>query len=213
MKRNFFIIAIATLSLCVMVSCGKKGSKDKDEKDDTEMVEDESDDEEPSEDDLDYADGVNSAPEEDWTEEAVADAIRKAYKEANLIYAPREDDLEPNIDVYAMYCSDGFNEILNKVRAIDAQQDNFDNCFLSGQDLTWNYWGEGSVKPENIQVTLLTGDMAEASFQLTHGQEWMQTKVSLYYENGHWRINDWLQVGDDESSKLQRMVDYINKYE
>ena len=53
------------------------------------------------------------------------------------------------------------------------------------------------------------GDMAEATFELTHGEEWMQTKVGLYYENGEWRINDWLQVGDDDESKVERMALYI----
>ena len=140
----------------------------------------------------------------------MADVIRKAYEEANHV-VPRLNDLVPYADVYAKYCTEGFNEILNKAHSISDIQSNTDNIFFYQPDKTWNYWGEGSVKPENIKVTLLTGDMAEATFQLTHGQEWIQTKVSLYYENSHWRINDWLQVGDDESSKMQRMVDYIEK--
>ena len=211
MRKKWFVIAIAALSVCVMAACGKKGSsKDKEEKDDTEMVEDE-DDEELEEADLELADGVTAAPKEDWTEEAVADVIKKAYEDVNIIYGPREDDLEPNLDLYAMYCSQDFNGFVNRVRSIDAQKNDINDCYFSEEDLTWNYWGEGSVKPENIHVTLLTGDMAEATFQLTHGEEWLQTKVSLYYENGQWRINDWLQVGDDESSKVQRMADYIER--
>ena len=208
MKRKLFLFAIAALSVCVMAACGKKGSsKDNDEKDDTELVEDE--DEEQTEADEQLADGVTAAPDEDWTEEAVANMLRKAYKDVNVIYGPREDDLEPNLDLYAMYCTEGFNELLNKIRTIDAENDYPGGCYSCGIDYAWNYWGEGKVEPKNIQVQLLTGDMAEATFELTHGEEWMQTKVGLYYENGEWRINDWLQVGDDDESKVERMALYI----
>ena len=212
MKRKLFLFAIAALSVCVMASCSKKSSKDNKEKDDTELVENEDeDDEELEEADEEVADGVDVAPEEEWTEEAVANVIRQAYEDVNVIYGPREDDLEPNIDLYAMYCSEDFNKLVNKIRSIDAQKDDNDDMFFSYPDLTWNYWGEGSVEPKNIKVELLTGNMAEATFELTHGQEWLQTKLSFFYENGGWRIEDWLQVGDDETSLVHRMTGYIEQ--
>ena len=209
MKRKLFLFAIAALSVCVMASCGKKSSKDKNEKDDTELVEDEDDEE--LEADEEVADGVDVAPEEDWTEEAVADVIRKAYADASLLYAPSEDGLEANIDVFGMYCTEDFNELLRKVRVIDAQQDDPGDCFFQDESLTWNYWGVGSVEPKNIEVQLTTGNMAQATFQLTHGEEWLQTEVSLFYENGQWRIDDWVQVGDNAVSLAERMYEYVEQ--
>lgn len=205
MKKKWFLFAIAALTVCVMASCGNKGSKDKSESNDTEQVE--NDDDPLTEEEV--TDGVTTAPEEDWTEEAVANMLRMAYDDVNVIYGPRVDDMEPNLDLYAMYCTRDFNEMVNEIRAIDAQKDDIADCFFAEEDLIWNYWGEGVVEPKNIQVTLLTGNMAEATFQLTHGQEWLQTKVALCYENGQWRIADWLQVGDDESSKRERMEVYL----
>lgn len=207
-----FLYAIVALSVCVMASCGKKSSKDKDEKDDTELVEnEEEDDEELSEADEEVADGVDVAPDEDWTEESVVKVIRQAYADVNVIFGPREEDLEPNIDLFAMYCTKDFNNLVNKVRAIDNEKDDNDDMFFTYPDLTWNYWGEGSVEPKDIKVDLLTGNMAEASFQLTHGQEWLQTKLSFFYEDGQWRIEDWLQVGDNEMSLVKRMTRYVEQ--
>ena len=205
------MFAIAALSVCVMASCDKKSSKDKNEKDDTELVEDEDEDDEELEADEEVADGVDVAPEEEWTEEAVADVIRKAYADASLLYAPSEDGLEANIDVFGMYCTEDFNELLRKVRVIDAQQDDPGECFFQDESLTWNYWGVGSVEPKNIEVQLTTGNMAQATFQLTHGEEWLQTEVSLFYENGQWRIDDWVQVGDNAVSLAERMYEYVEQ--
>ena len=73
----------------------------------------------------------------------------------------------------------------------------------------WNYWGEGQVQPKDIKVELLTDNMAEATFNLTHGDEWMHTKLSLVYENHQWRIDDWLEVGDNGQSLLEDMKEYV----
>ena len=211
MKRKLFLFAIAALSVCVMASCGKKSSKDKDEKDDTELVENEEEDEEELDADEEVADGVEVAPEEDWTAEAVADVIRKAYADASLLYAPSEDGMEANIDVFGMYCAESFNELLRKVRAIDAQQSDPADRFFQDENLTWNYWGEGSVEPKYIEVRLNTGNMAQATFRLTHGEEWLQTEVTLFYENGQWRIDDWVLVGDNAVSLAERMYEYVEQ--
>ena len=51
--------------------------------------------------------------------------------------------------------------------------------------------------------------MAEATFNLAHGDEWMHTKLSLVYENHQWRIDDWLEVGDNGQSLLEDMEEYV----
>ena len=37
----------------------------------------------------------------------------------------------------------------------------------------------------------------------------MHTKLSLVYENHQWRIDDWLEVGDNGQSLLEDMKEYV----
>ncbi|MCR4602822.1 MAG: hypothetical protein K5683_04745 [Prevotella sp.] len=200
--RKIHLIIITVMSLCLMASCdNKKSNKNwaqEEDYEDTEMVDEET------------ADDMEVAPEALWTEDAVADMLRKAYKDASLIYAPSEDGQEANIDLDAMYCSKYWNEVLQQVRAIDARQSDPSKRFGDG-NAQWNYWMEGAVEPKDIKVTLLTGNMAEATFDLTHGEEWMHTRVSLDFEDGEWRISDWLEVGDSSQSLLEAMEKFVEK--
>jgi len=192
-----------------MASCdNKKTNKnwaDEEDEEDIELVDE--DDEEDSE---EASDDIPVAPEELWTEEAVADMLRRAYADVNIVFGPREDGLEPNIDLDGMYCTRHWNEVLRQVRAASYRQTSAGKQGYN-ESFHWNYWMEGKVSPENIKVTLLTGNMAEATFQLTHGEEWLYTHVALDFEDGQWRISDWLEIGDTPNSLLQEMEHYVEQ--
>ena len=96
------------------------------------------------------------------------------------------------------------------VYELDGRQKRAEDCFFL-EDGHWNCWLSGAVSPEHIKVNLLTGNMAEATFQLTHGEEWISMRVALDFEDGAWRIDDWLQIGDTGQSMLQDMEDYLNR--
>ena len=68
MKRKLFMVAIAAVSMCVMVSCGKKDNKANDEKADTEEVAEN----EEEEDDAD-----------DTVEASVTKLLNDAYEDLN----------------------------------------------------------------------------------------------------------------------------------
>ena len=207
--RKIHLFAIAALAVCVMASCdNKKTNKnwaDEEDEEDIELVDE--DDEEDSE---EASDEIAVAPEDLWTEEAVADMLRRAYADVSIVFGPREDGLEPNIDLDGMYCTQHWNEVLRQVRAASYQQTSAGKQGYN-EAFHWNYWMEGKVSPENIKVTLLTGNMAEATFQLTHGEEWLYTHVALDFEDGQWRISDWLEIGDTPNSALQEMEHYVER--
>lgn len=207
--KKIEMFAIAAVAVCVMASCdGKKSNKtwsQEEDLDETELVED---DEEADE--AEASNEIDVAPDELWTEEAVSDVLRRAYADVSTVFTPQEDGLEANIDLDGTYCTEQWNETLRKVRAASYRKTrNGKEGF--NEIIHWNYWMEGRVTPEDIHVTLLTGNMAEATFRLTHGEEWMHTRVSLWFENGQWRISDWLEVGDDSNSLLMEMEKYAEQ--
>lgn len=206
--RKIYLFAISALAVCVMASCdNKKTTKNWAEEEDEEDIELLEDEEEESD---EASDDIAVAPDDLWTEEAVADMLRRAYADVSIVFTPQEDGQEANIDLDGMYCTKQWNEMLRQARAASYRQTSagkqgFNDTFH------WNYWMEGKVTPENIHVTLLTGNMAEATFQLTHGEEWMHTHVALDFEDGQWRISNWLEIGDDSNSLLQEMERYVER--
>ncbi len=56
------------------------------------------------------ADGVDVAPADQWTEEAVAQQIKTIYAEVSKTYAPSKDGMENNTDLDGMICTQSFNE-------------------------------------------------------------------------------------------------------
>lgn len=198
MKRKLFVFAIAAMSACAMVSCGSKsGSSENVQKASAEKVESENIPEESDED---------VAPK---TEEGVIAMLKEAYQDASLIANP-EDDMEPNLDLFGMYCTADFNELINQIRAIDAQKEDGSGFFLDDYAL-WNYWGPGNtVTPKDIDVTI-DGDTAEATYQLSNGTEEQTTTVSLAYVDGKWLISDWQQIGMNGVSMVEAMSEYIEE--
>ena len=149
------------------------------------------------------------APDDQWTEEAVAQQVRKIYAEVNKAFAPSEDGLESNIDLDALFCTQYWNETLNQVRAINAQKPYEEQSFAN-EEMRWTYGLGTPLTPKNIKVELLTGNMATAAFELSCGSQWMHTVLALDWEDGQWRINDWQEVGDSSQGLLESMQQYIN---
>lgn len=199
MKRKLFVFAVAALSVCVMASCGKKdSSKESAEKADTENVEGESEEE---------SDEEGDAPK---TKEGVIALLQQAYDDANLVSQP-QDDMEPNLDLFAMYCSKSFNEKINKIREIDADKEWGEKYYLIKDELgAFIYWEGSTVTMKDIDVTL-DGDTADASYNLTNGEDELFTDVELVYEDGQWRINNWLQTGQFALDMQENMDWYIQE--
>ena len=211
--KKICLFAIAAFMVCAMASCSDKNKEKKADADEdvTEQQTVQKDDARPdTDDDEAVADGVEVAPDDLWTEEAVADMLRRCYADVSTMFTPQPEGKELNIDLDAVYCTKHWNKVLHQVYELDGRQKRAEDCFFL-EDGHWNCWLSGAVSPEHIKVNLLTGNMAEATFQLTHGEEWISMRVALDFEDGAWRIDDWLQIGDTGQSMLQDMEDYLNR--
>lgn len=155
--------------------------------------------------------GVVVAPEEDWTEEAVANQVRKYFDAVNATFS-EGSDLNP-FDLDKNYYSAHWNEVYDAVNVKEGQVETVEQRFFIDD----NHWTAGMDTPlevRDIRVELLTGDMAEAVFTLVAKEHGLSRKVilSLDYERGMWRISDWLEKSHEPSgSLLVRMENYINK--
>lgn len=153
------------------------------------------------------ADGVTAAPEEDWTEEAVEARIKKMYDEVNKMFDPSFDGM---LNLEGDFLTKDFCETLNALYEKDRNTDEDETFFGDTSIWTW-----GTLPPltvSNIKATLLTGDMAEATYTL-HDSDVTQIdlKASLYYEDGAWRVNSWLKCPMEYDDLLEAMKAYVKK--
>ncbi len=155
------------------------------------------------------ADGVEVAPADQWTEDAVAQQIKKIYAEVSKAYAPSKDGMENNTDLDAMFCTQGFNDVQRQVRVINTKKTS-DKRF-EREDIRWTYGMDVPVTPQNIKVELTTGNTAEATFELHSGEQWMYTKLTLDWEGNQWKIRSWNEVGDDNNDLLDAMYKYVEE--
>ena len=207
-KSNIMMfIAIAALSF---TSCGNKTNNDTDaENTDSVAANALTDTPTASDDPAMVADGVDVAPEDQWTEEAVSQQIKKIYAEVSKAYAPSKDGLENNTDLDGMFCTKDFNELQRQIRIINSKKTS--NRRFEREDLRWTYGMEVPVTPRNIKVELVTGNIAEASFELSSGEQWMYTKLILDWEDNQWKIRSWNEVGDDNSDLFDEMSEYVKE--
>ena len=152
-------------------------------------------------------DGVEVAPDDQWTEEAVERQIRKIYAEVSQAYAPSKDGLENNTDLDGIFCTGFFNELQRQIRVINAKKTSGKR--FEHDDIRWTYGMNVPVTPQNIHVTLLTGNIAEATFELHSGEQWLHTKLTLDWEDNQWRIRSWNEVGDNSSDLIDEMSQYV----
>ncbi|MBO7579974.1 MAG: hypothetical protein J6T38_00415 [Bacteroidaceae bacterium] len=150
------------------------------------------------------ADGVDVAPEDQWTEEAVEKQLKKIYTEVSKAYASGK---ESNTDLDGMFCTTDFNELQRQVRVINAKKSS--NKLFENEQIRWTYGLDLPVTPKNIKVNLLTGNIAEATFELSSGEQWMYTKLTLDREDNQWKIRTWNEVGDNSSDLYDEMYKYV----
>jgi hypothetical protein len=153
------------------------------------------------------ADGVDVAPDDQWTEEAVARQIKKIYAEVSKAFASSQGGLENSAELDSRFCTEDFNDLQRQIRIINAKKKS-DKRF-ERDDIRWTYGMDVPVTPQNIQVELLTGNTAEATFELHSGEQWLQTKITLDWEDNQWKIRSWNEVGDNSSDLFDEMYKYV----
>ena len=156
------------------------------------------------------ADGVDVAPADQWTEEAVAQQIKTIYAEVSKTYAPSKDGMENNTDLDGMFCTQSFNELQRQIRVINAKK-KADSRRFENEQIRWTYGMDTPVTPKNIKVELMTGNIAEATFELHSGEQWMYTKLTLDWEDNQWKIRSWNEVGDDNNDLFEEMSKFVEE--
>ena len=206
MKQLFFLLL--TMALLSLTACGNKTGNGRDAEADS-LAADSSINIASS--DTMQADGPEGlAPDDQWTEEAVAEQIKKIYADVSLAFTPSKDGLENNIDLDAMYCTKYWNETLRQVRVANVGKP-LDQQRFYNDEIRWTYGLGTPVVAKDIKVELNTGNMATATFNLACGEQWMHTVLALDWENDQWRINNWEEVGDNSQSLLSDMLEYVEK--
>ena len=154
-------------------------------------------------------DGVVTAPDNDWTEEAVVNQIQSYFQAVNKTFA-EGSSLNP-FDLDKKFYSAYWNEIYDAVNEKESNVTTAEQRFFI-DDMHWTAGMEPPVEAKGIKVELLTGDSAEAIFTLVDKRHDSRQKVilSLDYERGAWRISNWFQKSHDPSgSILVRMEKYV----
>ena len=201
MKTLTYILVAASIMLTTSCNLGNKADAENTDslKADTLMESTEVTDEPEM-----LADGVDVAPEDQWTEEAVEKQLKKIYAEVSKAYASGK---ESNTDLDGMFCTADFNELQRQVRVINAKKSS--NKLFENEQIRWTYGLDLPVTPKNIKVNLLTGNIAEATFELSSGEQWMYTKLTLDWEDNQWKIRTWNEVGDNSSDLYDEMYKYV----
>ena len=191
------MLGIAAMSVFVMMSCGSKdGSKENKTEEGTEQVAENEDDE--------YAD--EDAPK---TEEGVIAMLEEAYSDANIISQP-EDEMEPNIDLFALYCSKEINEKMEQIREIEVSTgEKFDA--IPDELGMFIYWEGATVTLNDMDVDV-DGDTATATYNVSNGSDELITVVDLIYEDGQWHIDNWQQIGMLALDVKERMDEFIEEH-
>ena len=196
-----------TASMMLITSCNL-GNKPDADAENTDSLSANTDTPTASDDPAMVADGVNVAPEDQWTEEAVTRQLKKIYAEVSKTYASSGEGMENNTDLDGMFCTKDFNELQRQIRVINAKKKADDRRFENEQ-IRWTYGMDVPVTPQNIKVELLTGNMAEATFELHSGEQWMYTKLTFDWEDNQWKIRSWSEVGDDNNDLIDEMSKYV----
>lgn len=205
MKKMTFIVMTASMMLITSCNLGNKPDADAEN---TDSLSANTDTPTASDDPAMVADGVNVAPEDQWTEEAVTRQLKKIYAEVSKTYASSGEGMENNTDLDGMFCTKDFNELQRQIRVINAKKKADDRRFENEQ-IRWTYGMDVPVTPQNIKVELLTGNMAEATFELHSGEQWMYTKLTFDWEDNQWKIRSWSEVGDDNNDLFDEMSKYV----
>lgn len=155
-------------------------------------------------------DEIEVAPDEYWTEEAVAARIKEYFEAVNRTFA-EGSTLEP-LDLDEHFYTIYWNEVYLAVLAKDNAQESAEKMFFVDD----NHWTGGLEPPivvESIDVKLLTGNMAEATVALAEKQSGFRKKVnlSLDYQRGMWCINNWFEESHDYDYSGS-ILDMMEKY-
>jgi hypothetical protein len=118
--------------------------------------------------------------------------------------------MENNTDLDGMFCTQSFNELQRQIRVINAKK-KADSRRFENEQIRWTYGMDTPVIPKNIKVELMTGNIAEATFELHSGEQWMYTKLTLDWEDNQWKIRSWNEVGDDNNDLFEEMSKFVEE--
>ena len=196
MKRKLFVIALAAVSVCVMMSCGSKdGSK---EKADAELVAEEVGENEEA--DAEADDNANA-------EEEIVAMINDIFDDSDIEYTTNEKGYqEAVIDLTTQFGSKKLCDLVEQVRKIDADKDETEQ-FIADWNWMLRCFDQGGV--EDISVANVDGNKAKVEYWVCNSGMRELYTLALVKEDGQWRVDDVLIMGGQHGSKVKEMKEYI----
>ena len=195
------MIALAVMSVCVMMSCGSKdGSK---EKADAEKVAEETT--EVAEEAIENEENGEEADVN--AEEEIVAMINDIFDDSDIEYTTTEEGyLEAEIDLIMDFGSKKLCNLVEQVRKIDAGKDETEH-FIPDWNWMLSCYDQGGV--EDITVEAVDGNTAKAKYWVSNGGRRELYELALVKEDGQWRVDDVLILGGEQGSKVEEMTKYI----
>ena len=143
------------------------------------------------------------------TEEGVTECIMEYFEAVNKTFAEGSDMNPFDLDkkYYSAYWNEVYDEVNNKESLAPSAEQRF---FVD--DKHWTAGMETPLEARDIKIEFLADEKAEAQLTLVDKAHGHRQKVilTLDFEQGIWRISNWLQKSHDTAgSLLRRMEKYI----
>ena len=190
--RKYFFLLVAALALC---GCQGQGAK-------TDKVEGQT--------------AVNQESDADAVAKRVQEIYNVVFKEYNLEDSLRNLDQLESSGVYERkdefnqsFCSREWNSLLRQINEIDSLYHGDELGFwdadywIMGQD-----WHELSIS--DVEVLTVTPTEASVQLQLHNFDTSTPVALRMVFEDGVWKIDDFLRVEHDIDLK-QSMQEYVNE--
>jgi len=138
------------------------------------------------------ADGVEAAPDDLWTEDAVKAGVKKMYDMLNLMY--REDRINLKM-MDENFCTGYYIALAHAIAEYDKNAKGDMRFFGDEEGYRWLTDLSAPLTIEKITAELLTGNMARAQvkFKTNDEDEKGAITLDLWMENGQWRVNNFLE--------------------
>ena len=138
------------------------------------------------------ADGVEAAPDDLWTEDAVKADVRKMYNMLNLMHREKRIDLRMMDE---NFCTGYYIALAHAIAEYDKNAKGDMRFFGDEEGYRWLTGLSAPLTIEKITAELLTGNMARAQvkFKTNDEDEKGAITLDLWMENGQWRVNNFLE--------------------
>lgn len=136
------------------------------------------------------ADGVEAAPADLWTEDAVKADIKKMYDRLNQMAKAGSIDLR---QMDEEFCTGYYLQLAHAIAAHDANAKGDTRFYGDEEGYRWMTAAAAPFVITDLKAELLTGNMARAHVKLKteDDEDAKYMALDLWMEGGRWRVNNF----------------------